>query len=311
LKEKIESYLSAIGAVCIWGTTFSISKFFIPLYLNTFTFTAIRLMLGTTAIFLYLIISRQLKRWAKIFWENIKMLAITGIFFLGGSYILQYLGIAYTRAVNQAIISNTQTFWLILFNFLIFKRKPDKKFIPSAFLAFTGVILIILNDEFKISTETILGDIISVFAFISWGLYSLFAKILNTNEKSIFITSSLLLFAMISILPISLFVGLPTQLINLPHNLWPVMLYLGIIAMGVTFLLWNNALSNKEIKTENIVIITMLNPVVGIITSVILLGEEFTFRTFLGTLLVLFAVFIVNYNFKSNNKSKKIKIKLN
>jgi len=305
LNKNFQSYLYAICAVSIWGTTFAFSKFFIPEYLNFYTFSMIRLILGTSTLFSYLIISRQLRKWLIIFKKKIKLITLTGILFLGGSYILQYLGITYTTAINQSIISNTQTFWLIFFSFLIFKRKPDKKFIPGAVFAFFGVMLIILNNEFKISSETILGDIISIFAFISWGLYSLLAKELNADESketSIYITSSLLLLATISIFPVSIYFGLIDHITKLPLNLWPLMIYLGVIAIGLTFLLWNLALSNKNINPENIVIITMLNPVIGIITSIILLGEQFTLKVFFGSILVLSSVFFVNYDFRKSKK---------
>lgn len=226
------------------------------------------------------------------------------MFFYAGSYILQYWGIEYTTATNQAMLSNTQTFWLIFFNFIILKKKPSKKFIPGAILAFIGVLLIILNDEFRFSSETIKGDIISLVTFVFWGLYSFFVKPLSEAEKPVYITTSIIISGIIILLPVSIVSGAINEMIQLSEFQWFLMIYLGIFAVGFTFILWATALSNKNLPSENVVLITMLNPVVGVITSILWLDETLTINRVIGIFIVLFAVFIVNYNRKSQKKKE-------
>ena len=73
------------------------------------------------------------------------------------------------------------------------------------------------------------------------------------------------------------------------------MIFLGVFCVGITYLLWNTALANKELKSENIAILTALNPVIGIITSVLWLGESFSVRMFIGFVLIMVALIMSEY----------------
>lgn len=253
---------------------------------------------------LYLAFTKRIHEWIAVFKKRLFHLFVVGVFFYAGSYILQYWGIEHTTATNQAMLSNTQTFWLILFNFIILKKKPSKKFIPGAILAFTGVLLIILNDEFRFSPETIKGDIISIVTFIFWGLYSFFVKPLSEAEKPVYITTSIIISGIIVLVPLSIASGAVNEIIQLSGFQWFLMIYLGIFAVGFTFILWATALSNKNLPSENVVLITMLNPVVGVITSILWLDETLTINKVFGIFIVLSAVFIVNYNRNHHKKAE-------
>jgi drug/metabolite transporter (DMT)-like permease len=283
IRSTSKSYLFAVIAVLIWGTTFALSKFILP-PLNPITFTAIRSVIGITVLLLFLIVTHQVHQWIVVFKKRFFNLLWVGIIFYAGSYLLQYWGIMYTTATNQAMLSNTQTFWLVFFNFIILKKKPSKRFILGAILAFIGVLFIILNEEFQISPETIKGDLISIVTFIFWGLYSFCVKPLSEQEKPLFVTTSIIMSGLILLVPLSLGLG-------------------AINEIGLTFICWATALSNKEIPSENIVLITMLNPVIGVITSVLWLDELLTPSKVLGIFIVLLAVVVVNYSRTKKNKT--------
>ena len=285
----------------IWGTTFALSKFIVPHYLDPFVFTALRTIIGAITLFTFLTFSKQLKNWWFSFKKNIWIYVIIGIMFYSIAYILQYIGIIYTLSMNQAIISNTQIFWVVLFNVIFLKKKPSKKYIPGAILSFLGVSFIILNENFKISQETIVGDVISIVAFMFWGLYTFASKPMNEKENPLYVTTSIILSANFVLIPFLLFRDGISQIQTMGSFEWGIMFYLGIFAVGFTFIFWNFALSDKDIPSENIAIFTMLNPVVGIITAILLIGEILTLRIFLGCIIVVASVFIVNFNFKKGD----------
>ena len=260
----------------------------------------IRTILGFLALFSYLIISKQLKPWIQVIKTHFWTLLCLGVISYAVSYLLQYLGLSFTTATRQAIMSNTQTFWVVMINLIIFKRKPKPLFILGAVLAFFGVFLVVYDNSSAGSNGYLIGDIISLISFISWGAYTAFSKHISTQEPPLFVTTSIILFATIFLTPLSFGLGAYQELIQLTGIQWLIMIYMGCICVGITFLLWANALADKEIPSENIAIITMLNPIVGIMFAAIILGELISLQEFIGLCIVLFSVIIAE-------QSKKIK----
>jgi drug/metabolite transporter (DMT)-like permease len=295
-----KAYLSAIFAVSLWGTTFSIAKLVTPTPLSPLTFTMIRTCFGFLSLFTYLILSKQVHSWIEIQKKHFVTLICLGIFSYAISYLLQYAGLALTTATSQAIMSNTQTFWVVIINFVIFKRKPKPIFLFGALLAFLGVFLVVYQDDITISTTTLIGNIISLVSFLSWGAYTAFSKKISTEESPLLVTTSIIFWAAVFLTPLSFAFNAYEQLAQLSSIQWIIILYLGCICVGVTFLCWAFALSDKEIPSENIAIITMLNPIVGIIFAAIILGEQISLQEFIGLCIVLVSVFIAE-------NSKKIK----
>lgn len=303
MKAKNKSYLFAILTVCMWGTTFALSKFLVPDPLSTITFTAIRTLLGFITIIIYFLASGSIRAWWVFFRSNWKYLSFLGVCLYSVSYMVQYLGIQYTDAMNQAIISNTIPFWVVMWNFLVFRRKPDRRFFPAAFIAFIGVVLIEISGTFDLQNGNLLGDLISIGAFALWGAYNVAARKILEDNDPIYVTGSLLFTATIFMVPFSLINGAIPQILSLDGVSWLLLMYLGVAAIGLAFILWNTALSNKNVPSENISLIIMLNPVVGILTSLLFLGEQMTVQKFLGCVFVFSAIFIVNY--RKNRKNKK------
>ncbi|UYP45702.1 hypothetical protein NEF87_001987 [Candidatus Lokiarchaeum ossiferum] len=296
------SYCAAIFSLLLWGTTFALAKMVTPDPLNPFTFIALRSFFGLIVLFSFLILAKQVGEWFRVFKRHIKSFLLIGTLFFAVAYLLQFWALSMTTASNQSIISNTQAFWVVIFNILFFKQKPSKRFIMGLMLAMSGVLLIIMNTDINISGNTIIGDLLSLLSFIFWGGYTAFIKPITTEEKPIYVTTSIIFVGALIIIPASLFYGAPAEMAQLSLSQWGIVSFLGIFCVGVTYLLWNYALSNKEIRSENIAILTALNPVIGIITSVLWLGEVFSLRMFIGFVLIVIALFVSEYNPKKEIK---------
>jgi drug/metabolite transporter (DMT)-like permease len=289
------SYLAAVLAILFWGTTYALSKFVVPDPLSPMTFTAIRSVLGLGSLLLFLALSKQIQAFKIVFVKHFWSFLMIGAIFYTGAYVVQYWGISYTTATHQAIISETQTFWVVLINFVYFKQKPRKIFLLGALLAFIGVVLVATNDDFSLSPDTITGDIISIFAFILWGAYTAFCKPLTNEERPIFVTIATIFWGTVVIVPIAFLFGGISESAQLSGIEWVIMVYLGIVCIGLTFVLWNFALSNKNVPSENISLFTMLTPIIGITTSYFWLGEEITPRIIIGCAIILLALFLAEY----------------
>jgi drug/metabolite transporter (DMT)-like permease len=292
---KGNSYLFAVLAVALWGTTFAISKFVTPNPLSPLCFTAIRTFLGGLALIIYIISKGEFRVFKDMIKRHITTFLGLGAGLYSLAYVFQYWGLMYTSSINQSILSNTQTFWVVVVNLLIFKHRPKMLFLIGALISFVGVFYIIFQDGLSTMSATLLGDIISLIAFLFWGSYTAMTKPISMKENPLHVTTAIICFATIFLIPISLIFGGWGELIQISLSQWGIMFYLGVGCVGISFLSWTFALSNKNVQSENIAIISMLNPVVGIITSILLLGEILTSSTAFGCIIVFCGLFIANY----------------
>ncbi|WP_371802966.1 DMT family transporter [Candidatus Lokiarchaeum ossiferum] len=291
--QKRTSYLLAIITMIFWGTAFPFSKYIIDKSINPIVFLALRMSFALLFCVVYLVATKQIKEWGKMFKRHFWKLFALGLTLYACSYIVQYFGVRYTSAINQTIISNTTTFFVVLLNFILYKRKPTKLFVISMITGFLGVLLIMLNDEMQISASTLKGDLLTLLSFFLWSLYVILNRDITTKEKPLLVTTSVFIWTCALLVPLSFGFGIVEQISTLIFLDWVVIAYLGIICSGIATLFYTIALSNETIPSENLALISFLLPVVGIITSIIVLGEAITWRTILGSMIVLASVFII------------------
>ena len=309
-KKNLFFYLAAIGAFLFWGTSFAFGKIVSPYPLSPLSITAFRTLIGTITLFLIILISGKLKEWYLEFKKNLWKFLIMGICVYSLAFLMEYWALSYTKASNQAILSNTMVIWVVIINFLVFHHKPKKIFLVGMLFAIIGAILIMISEDLTLSGENILGDLGTLVAYFIWGIYSAFMAKINVNTNSLFSTLSTFLWASIFLVPLSLIKGSYQEICELSLIQWGATLYLGIICGGIAFWLYNLALSNKNISSEYIAFFSLLNPIIGVFAGVILLHEIITPRAIIGILFIISAIFITNKTVGSTDENDSIQKKL-
>lgn len=291
--HKRTSYILAVITMIFWGTAFPFSKRLIDNPLNPIVFLTLRMSFAFGALLVYLLVTKQVKLWLKYLKEHFWLLFLLGMGLYNLSYVIQYFGVRFTTATNQTIISNTTTFFVVIFNYLWFRHKPSKLFVVNMMVGFAGVSLIILNDEFHINSDTLLGDVITLLAFIIWALYVVMNRHLTSDVPPLFVTVSVFFFTCLFLIPTSFFFNITNEISLLDLGEWGILAYLGIICSGISTLMYTLALANTDIPSENLALIGFLLPVVGILVSILLLGEPLSWRIIVGCGVVLISVFLV------------------
>jgi len=303
-------YLAAIGAFLFWGTSFAFGKIVSPNPLSPLSITAFRTLIGTVTLFLIIFFSGKLKEWLLDFKKNLWKYLIMGICVYSLAFLMEYWALSYTKASNQAILSNTMVIWVVIINFLVFQHKPKKIFLVGMLLAIIGAMLIMLSEDLTFSGEYILGDIGTLIAYLIWGFYSAFMAKINANSNSLFSTLSIFLWATIFLVPLSLINGSYQEICELSLIQWGAALYLGIICGGIAFWLYNLGLSNKNISSEYIAFFSLLNPIIGVFAGMILLDESITPRAIIGILFIISAIFITNMTVGNKDEDDNIQKKI-
>ncbi len=300
--SKARAYLYAIISMILWGFTFPLTIKVTPEPLNILTYSAIRLFFGVLALFTYIAMTHQLKEWYMVFKRNFSSFLLIGVLFYVVPFLLQFWSLGLTTPINQSILSNTQTFWVVIFNLIFFKQKPKFRFLIGLVLTIIGVLIILVDGSLGFSSSTLMGDILSLISFILWGGYTAFAKPIAMKEKPIHITFFITVIGAVIFIPLSFITDVSQEMSQLNWGQWLNLFYLGFICIGITYLLWNTALANKETRSENIVLLTLLSPVVAVISSIILVDGVLTIKILIGFIIIAVGFIISEYPSKDGKK---------
>jgi len=190
-------------------------------------------------------------------------------------------------------------------------EKRSFKKIFGIILGFIGMIMIITNFQFKdfLQMENLLGNILVLVGTALWCIDLIIGKILlektKENEENTKVTSldfNIVTFLASSILmtPFLFLPGEFSTLLNQTLDTWLIMLYLGILATGVSYFLFFKGISKMEAsKGINLV---YLKPIFATILSFIIFSTNPSLFFYIGCGIEILALIIVSYE-KNDEKS--------
>lgn len=290
VNSRIPSYwyhIVAVLVVIVWGTTFVSSKMLINEGLQPTDIFFYRFLIAYLGI---LIISHR--RWFADNWRDELDLLITGI--MGGSlyFVTENMALKYSMASNVAlIVCSAPLLTVIVVSFFYKSERLNRKQISASLLACVGMILVVLNGQFVLKLNP-LGDFLALASAFTWAFYSLFMRKMGFKYSSLFLTRKLFFYGLVTNIPFFYFFPLQTDLnLLLKPTVLFNLLYLGVLASLICFLLWTIIL--KRIGAVRVTNYVYLNPLATLITSALLLGEKITPITLGGTALLLTGVILV------------------
>lgn len=297
--RQTSGHLLALFTVAVWGVTYIFTK----LLLQNFTPTeilVIRFVISVATLFL--LAPRILKLKDKR--ENLTFAAagLTGVCLY---YLLENIALNHTMVSNVGVILAVAPCFTAIVNQIFAKDKEPlhRSFIIGFIIAILGIVLISFNGatEFQLSP---VGDILAILAAFSWGLYSVLSKkIASYGYNPIQSTRRILLYGFAFILISALVTGFEPNWSALKGpQILGNFLFLGVLAGGVCFVTWNMAVERiGAIKTS---VYIYLNPVITVVSSILILHERLTWMSALGTVLTLVGL-IISENIFAHLKHKK------
>jgi drug/metabolite transporter (DMT)-like permease len=216
------------------------------------------------------------------------------IFQLGFLIVLnQYLylyGMKYTTAANGALLyALTPIFVLLLSRFFSHEKITLQKSMGIA-LACIGVTIVIFERGISISDEYAFGNIIVLFAVLTYALFTLRGKPLVQKFGTLPIAASANFSGVLMLLPFAIYPAVTFPYGQLQAIDWMGILYLGIGTSIIGYLLWYYAL--RRIDASKLAVFANGQPIVASILSVIFLGASITPQFVVGGVITLAGVII-------------------
>jgi drug/metabolite transporter (DMT)-like permease len=285
---KNSAALSVIGAGTLWGligifVNILAAKGFAPLQITTLRVTIA--MLVTALIILYkdtrLFYIRSKDWW--MFFGN----GVVGLVFFSWCY---FNAIAGGSLAVAALLLYTAPAFVVLMSVVLFHEKLTKEKIIALVVTFIGCGCITgaFAGNLVISRRTILYGLASGFGY---ALYSIFGKPATKRYSPLTVSLWCFIFASAFTLPLS---GLSGKIVLLSDTtVWTGILGIGVISCVLPHVLY--MLGLQQLEAGHAAILATIEPVVAAIVSFLFLGEVLTWQKFLGIVLILAAVPILNH----------------
>jgi len=285
-QPQILSHLGLFTAAAIWASTFINIKYtLLQVQPNTLAF--LRFLLATIALGLVCLLKKQ-RLVAGKDWLWASLSGLTGVTLYN---FLQNQGLRYAGAVDSAILASLAPVFMAILARFVLKEKITRQQILGIFLAFFGSFLVATNgslDFFQAEPLRLWGDFLIIFTGLAWGLYNTsLKKLLNKYSATSVLTSSTITGTVFL---------LPTLLLEMPLNLhtvncwgWLNVIYLGLFASALAYLLWNSALTKVGTVTAGAYLYLM--PVITTVMAFLFLNERPGLITIIGGFLALLGTY--------------------
>lgn len=283
MKDKVSSgHLLAAFTVAVWGTTYISTKVLLRDFLPT-EILFIRFLMGIS--FLFLLYPKRLRVHDRKRELTFMAAGLCGICLY---YLLENIALVYTYASNVGVIIAIAPCLTAIVNHFIGQEKGQMHaaFFAGFVIAIIGVFLISFNGatEFHLNPK---GDILAALAALVWAFYSVLTrKIGSYGYHPVASTRRIFLYGTLFILPALAIFGFHPDFSKFREsvNLLNI-LFLGFIASAICFVTWNTAV--KKIGAVKTSVYIYLNPVVTVVTSILILKEQITWMSGLGMVLTL------------------------
>jgi len=289
MKRQTKAYVFALIAILFWSTMSSAFK--ITLRYIDFPFMLLIASFSSVLVFfLILLFQGKIILLRKLKFKNVLHSAFIG--FLNPFLYYFVLFKAYTLLMAQeaGTLNYVWPIVLVLLSIPILKQKIGLKSIIAIFVSFFGIIIISTQGRlFSLEFTNIYGVLLALGSALFWALFWL----LNLKDKREEVSKLFLNFAFgfIYILITTFFVSD----FSMPETKGIIgSVYIGIFEMGITYILWLNALkySTNTAKVSNLV---FLSPFIALIIIRLTVGEEILFSTFVGLIFIVSGIILQRY----------------
>jgi drug/metabolite transporter (DMT)-like permease len=282
----------AILAAFIWSGNFivakAVNKDIPPISLNFYRWM-------TASVILFPFAIKKFKAEWKIVresWHYLFWISLTGIA-LFNTFV--YVGAHYTSAINLALIGTTSSpIMSVIFARIFLKEKIGRLKFAGMILCVTGVLFLLSkgNVDTLVQFQFSEGDLWVLLAAFCFAIYNTMVK-----KKPAVISPVNFLFVIFSFGTLMVFPFYVWELSSSPKVTWNgnlvfAILYLGLGASAICFLMWNIAIN--KLGAGRTALFGNLIPVFSSIEAAVILHEDFTWVHITSMIIVFTGIVLAN-----------------
>ena len=279
-------YLLVVGMSIFWGLSWPIMKIALS-EIPPWTFRTLSLVFGGIGILILAKTSGQVLSIPKnqfLPLLAVSMLNVTG-WHLGSAH-----GISHMQAGRAAIVGFTMPLWATIAGSLVLKEKVTVQKIFGLFLGLTGL-FILLQPQLASVGDTPIGVAFMLGAAISWGMGTVLLKYFNWTMPTVLLTGWQLTLGSLPVIAGTILFEPYLSISRLSLHAVLAMLYVIVFPMLFCHWAWFTVVGIFPASVA--AISTLAIPVIGVLSSAVVLGEGLGIRELTALVLVITAVGIV------------------
>ena len=272
--------LMLTAASVIWGVLFPASKAALAV-LAPMELLFIRLVIGAACLFLIglgIHTSFRLRRHDLLL---VIFLSLSG--YLAAIWG-QFYGTQLTTAQLSVVVMSTVPVFMVLLAKIVLKERIGFRKWLAVLIATIGTIIIIGVGDMGVNQ--LFGGIVLIFAVIMEATMLVLVKKVPTTYSMLAISMYCMLISAIALAPFELsHVPAVFAAMASDSTLLSCVLFIGIVATGGAYYLWNKGMTYSQASTSSIYL--FIQPVVGTLLGWVWLGETIGMPFLIGTALIL------------------------
>jgi len=254
-----------------------------------FTIAAVRFGLASLLLFAWARVGRQqLSAFSR---RDLPLVIGLGLTAIAGYNWLFLTGLTLAPASDGAIIvpGLAPVFTTILAIVLL----REQIGVPAGIglLAAAAGLVLVIGPSGSTDAARLVGDLLFVAGAACWGLYGILARVASRRFNAVSAILYATLCGTLVLIPLALLEGGLTALAGASPRAWFGMVYLAIFASVLAFVFLQVGVS--RIGAARASAFALLVPVIGVLSSAALLGEELTLLTLLGGAVVLGGLWLI------------------
>ncbi|WP_312354147.1 DMT family transporter [Aminipila sp.] len=286
MSKQIKADLMLMLVTLCWGVSYLLMDICLseigPLTLNAYRF----LIAFFAAVALAF---TKLKNVNKI---TLKYSAVIGLA-LTLVYIGVTYGVMYTSLSNAGFLCALTVVITPILTFLIKKETPNKKLILVLLLCLIGIALMTLNEQLKPA----LGDVLCIMCAFAYAVDLIIADTAVHKEEVNAFQLGVYQLGFTGLYILILALVLETPVLPVEPSVWASMLFLAVFCTGVAFIV--QVIAQQYTSATHVGVIFALEPVFAAVAAFFFAGERLLPRAYLGAVLMLLGIFIMEIDMKS------------
>jgi drug/metabolite transporter (DMT)-like permease len=287
---KLKNLLLLILLASLWGPSFLFIKIAV-VEISPLQLAALRIGLAAVLINVFLMAKGQRLTMDLKFWKHVM---IAGFFAHSLPFLLINWGEQYIDSGLASILNGlTPLSTVVLANFMVNDEKLTGQKIVGVLLGFVGLLVLILPNMLAELEATQAGIVAVTIGAISYGVAIVYSKRHLKNSPSMHAPSAQLLGASVYLIPLSVMVESPANLLHVSWEAMGSVLILAVFGTAIAFIVYYKILENTSASYLSLV--TYLMPIYGVILGVLFMNEIISKEMIGGMALILVGIMVVNY----------------
>jgi drug/metabolite transporter (DMT)-like permease len=280
----------ALAMVCFfWGTTWIASREGVRHMESALQLAGIRQLLGGLCYVVFFLVKGAV--WPKgKEWGPIIVLSFLN-FMLSNS--LSTWGVQYISAGLGSVIGSIFPLWLVIISFFGPRTSLKPRMIIGVLLGFTGICVIFYEHLHEFTNPGFrFGIFLSLASTWSWAFGTIYTKKHAAHFNPYFGLGLQMVISGTILLSLTHITGRAVPLSEIPWQSWTAIAYLVVFGSVLSFIAYLYAL--QHLPTEQTSLYAYINPIVAVLLGALLFGEILNVYIFVGVLITLSGVYLVN-----------------